>query len=208
VVASGGLTETVGTGKASYTAGEAVYMATRVMKNGVPVSGASVAFTALKPDKVNKVVLKATTNSNGYAYASFRSGADTGSLGTYQLTAAATSGSLTAKASTTFAVSKPGLTETVGTGKAKYKAGEAVYMSARVMKNGAPVSGASVHFSALKPNKINTVDMKATTDSRGYAHASFRSGTGSSSIGAYQLTATATSGSLTAKASTSFSVSN
>ena len=73
-------------------------------------------------------------------------------------------------------------------------------------KNGVAVSGASVSFTALKPNKVNTVDLRGTTDSNGYARVSFVSGTGSSSIGTYELTAVATSGSLTATTKKTFSV--
>ena len=48
--------------------------------------------------------------------------------------------------------------------------------------------------------------LKGTTDSYGYATVSFTSGTGSSSIGTYSLTAHATSGTLTATAKDTFSV--
>ncbi|MFC5579228.1 choice-of-anchor Q domain-containing protein [Lysobacter niabensis] len=115
----------------------------------------------------------------------------------------------TQSASSSYSVAAPVvpvLTETVSTSKSTYKAGETVSITARVMKNGVPVSGAAVAFSALKPNRVNTVDLKATTDSNGYARVSFVSGRGSSSIGTYQLTATATSGSLTTKATSTFSV--
>jgi hypothetical protein len=44
-----GLTETIGTDKTSYTAGATVYMSSRVLKDGQPVSGASVKFTAPSP---------------------------------------------------------------------------------------------------------------------------------------------------------------
>ncbi len=99
-----------------------------------------------------------------------------------------------------------GLAETLSTSKASYKAGETVTITARVTKNGVAVSGASVSFTALKPNKVNTVDLRGTTDSNGYARVSFVSGTGSSSIGTYELTAVATSGSLTATTKKTFSV--
>ena len=51
-------------------------------------------------------------------------------------------------------------------------------MTARVLSNGLPVSGASVKFDALKPNGVNHVILNATTDSNGYARVSFVSGTG------------------------------
>ncbi|MFC5568922.1 choice-of-anchor Q domain-containing protein [Lysobacter yangpyeongensis] len=99
-----------------------------------------------------------------------------------------------------------GLAESVSASKSSYKAGETVFLTARVTKGGVAVAGASVNFTALKPNKVNKVILNATTDSNGYARVSFVSGTGSSSIGTYQLTATATSGSLTTKATTTFAV--
>ena len=57
---------------------------------------------------------------------------------------------------------------------------------------------------ALKPNGINTIVLKAITDSAGYARASFVSGTGPSSIGTYQLTAAAMNSGLSATAKTTF----
>ncbi|RNF82024.1 galactose oxidase-like domain-containing protein [Montanilutibacter psychrotolerans] len=98
------------------------------------------------------------------------------------------------------------LTATAGTSKPVYVRGETVTMTARVLNNGAPVSGARVSFDALKPNLINHVRLTAFTNSNGDASASFVSGTGPSSIGTYQLTALATSGSLTATAYASFVV--
>ena len=71
---------------------------------------------------------------------------------------------------------------------------------------GVPVSGARVNFDALKPNGINHVLLIATTNGNGDASASFVSGSGPSSIGNYQLTATATSGGFTAQAFATFAV--
>jgi hypothetical protein len=99
-------TETVGTDKSTYIAGQKVYMSARVLKGGVAVAGASVSFVALKPNGVNKVTLSGTTDSNGYARATLSTGKSAGSIGTYQLTASTTSGSQTATAKTTFSVSK------------------------------------------------------------------------------------------------------
>jgi hypothetical protein len=98
-------------------------------------------------------------------------------------------------------------TATVATSQASYLAGTTVTMSATVLNGGAPVAGAKVVFDSLKPNGINHVIVTAYTDSAGLARASFVSGTGPSSIGTYQLTATATSGTLTAKAYASYTVS-
>ena len=100
----------------------------------------------------------------------------------------------------------PALSATVETSKAVYKAGETVTMTARVFNNGVPVTGAQVNFNALKPNLVNRVILNANTNSSGIATASFVSGTGPSSIGTYQLTVTATSGSLTAQAFATFVV--
>lgn len=115
----------------------------------------------------------------------------------------------TANASATYTVgaaAATGLTETVSTSKASYKAGEVVSITARVLKNGVAVSGANVAFDALKPNGVNHVILSATTDANGYARVSFTSGTGPSSIGTYKLSAVATSGSLKSTATTTFSV--
>ena len=291
-------TATAGTSKPIYIAGETVTMTARVLNSGVPVAGARVNFDALKPNGVNHVVLAAFTNSSGNASVSFVSGSGPSSIGTYLLTATATSGSLTTQANANFAVQKaqapppatltvrkvtvnenggnkaasdfsfsvngaapvafeadgsnvlsvpagtytvtepaaadytaslancsgivlaagdsatctitnidtPSFTATTGTSKASYAPGETVTMTARVLNGGVPVAGAGVSFDALKPNGINHVVRTATTDSNGNASASFASGTGPSSIGIYQLTSTATSGSLTAKAYASFAV--
>jgi hypothetical protein len=213
--ATSGFTSSVATSKGAYAAGETVHLTARVLRDGKAVSGAAVKFDALKPNKVNRVVLKATTDSNGYAKVSFKSGSGSSSIGTYQLTTVATSGSLSTKATGTFSVgtttSAPapapiGLTETVSTSKSTYSAGETVTMTARVLKDGKAVSGAAVKFDALKPNRVNHVILKATTDGNGYAKVSFKSGTGSSSIGTYKLAASAAYGSTSTKASTTFAV--
>jgi hypothetical protein len=114
----------------------------------------------------------------------------------------------TKSASATYSVAgaATGLTEVLSTSKTSYKAGETVSITARVTRNGVAVSGASVAFTALKPNKVNTIELRGTTDSNGYARVSFVSGTGSSSIGTYALTSVATSGSLTTQAASTFSV--
>jgi uncharacterized protein YfaS (alpha-2-macroglobulin family) len=79
-------------------------MMARVLNGGVPVSGASVNFDALKPNGVNHVRLTATTNSNGDASASFISGSGPSSIGTYQLTTTATRSGSTATAYASFVV--------------------------------------------------------------------------------------------------------
>lgn len=131
-----------------------------------------------------------------------------GSYGIGVGTSSANGATHTGNASVTYnvAAAAVGLTETVSTSKASYKAGEVVSITARVLNNGVAVSGASVAFDALKPNGVNHVILSATTDANGYAKVSFTSGVGSSSIGTYKLSAVATSGSLTKTATTTFSV--
>ena len=81
----------------------------------------------------------------------------------------------------------PGLKDRVTELESKLKSAE----SKAAAPAAAPVSGARVNFDALKPNGVNHVYGTGTTDSEGNASASFVSGTGPSSIGTYQLTATA-----------------
>jgi hypothetical protein len=100
----------------------------------------------------------------------------------------------------------PELSATAGSSKPTYVRGETVTMTARVLRNGVPVAGALVAFDALKPNLLNHVRGSATTDGNGNASVSFVSGTGSSSIGTYQLTATASSNGQTTQAFATFVV--
>ncbi|MFC5578034.1 choice-of-anchor Q domain-containing protein [Lysobacter niabensis] len=137
----------------------------------------------------------------------------TATAGTYGIGAGTSSGIgsvHTRSASIGYSVGKvttsTGLTETVSMSKPSYKAGETVSITARVLKNGVAVKGASVKFDALKPNGINHVWLSGTSDSNGYVRVSFVSGTGSSSIGTYKLTSVATSGSLTKTVTSTFAV--
>ncbi|QNP40690.1 choice-of-anchor Q domain-containing protein [Lysobacter solisilvae (ex Woo and Kim 2020)] len=111
----------------------------------------------------------------------------------------------TASASTTYsaAAAPATLSETLSTSKSSYKAGETVYMTARVAKNGAVLSGASVTFTVTRPNRSQLV-LTGTTDGNGDARVSFKSTR--NAIGTYQLGAVATSGSLTTQATATFSV--
>jgi len=97
------------------------------------------------------------------------------------------------------------LTESVGTDKTSYVRGETVYMSARVLKDGLPLSGAAVRFGVLKPDGTQAA-FDAVTDSNGFARSSFKSGKGMYAVGGYTLVADATSGTLTAMATWTFSV--
>jgi hypothetical protein len=103
-------------------------------------------------------------------------------------------------------VAQANLSVSAGTTAPVYVRGTTVTMTARVLNNGVPVAGVRVNFDALKPNGVNHVYGTGTTDSEGNASASFVSGTGPSSIGTYQLTATATSGGTTATGTATFIV--
>ena len=158
----------------------------------------STTAIALSPGASGTATLAVMSNS----------AAAVGSYGIGVGTSSANGATHTGNASATYSVAAAavGLTETVSTSKASYKAGEVVSITARVLKNGVAVKGASVAFDALKPNGVNHVILSATTDASGYAKVSFTSGVGSSSIGTYKLSAVATSGSLTKTATTTFSV--
>jgi len=99
--ASGVLSETVGTDKASYLRGQTVYMSARVLNSGVAVSGASVRFNIGQPGGAVTTVT-ATTGSDGYARSTYKIGKGKAAVGTYQLRADAASGSKTATSSTSF----------------------------------------------------------------------------------------------------------
>jgi hypothetical protein len=132
----------------------------------------------------------------------------TAAAGSYGIGVGASSGvgsTHTASASTTYsAAAVPAtLSETLSTSKSSYKAGETVYMTARVARNGTALAGASVTFTVTRPNRSQLV-LTGTTDSNGDARVSFKATR--NAIGTYQLTAVATSGSLTTQATATFSV--
>lgn len=112
-----------------------------------------------------------------------------------------------ASAATSYAVAAgtTALTESVGTDKTAYLRGQTVYMSARVLAGGAPVSGASVRFTVTAPGGGNTL-LSATTASDGYARTSLKLGKSKGAAGSYQLRADATKDSASTSASTGFSV--
>jgi hypothetical protein len=113
----------------------------------------------------------------------------------------------TANASSTYSVAAPAvLTEALSTDKTSYTRGSTVYVTSRVLKAGVAVSGASVKFTAVKPNGIDVIGSTVTTDANGYARWSYVSSKGRSSIGTYKLSAVATSGTLTVTANTTFQV--
>jgi hypothetical protein len=97
------------------------------------------------------------------------------------------------------------ITETVGTDKTSYLRGQTVTMSARVLRSGVAVSGASVRFNIILPGGSVTA-VSATSGSDGYARGSYRLSKGKGAIGSYTLRADASSGGSSATASTGFSV--
>jgi hypothetical protein len=160
----------------------------------------SVASVALAPGASANATLAVTSTTTAAA----------GSYGIGVGTSSSVGSTHTSNASTTYGVSAPvitALTETVGTDKTTYIAGQKVYMSARVLKGGVAVSGATVSFVVLKPNGANKVTLSGTTDSSGYARATLSTSKSAGSIGTYQLTASAASGSQAATAKSAFSVS-
>ncbi|MFC5595820.1 NEW3 domain-containing protein, partial [Lysobacter niastensis] len=118
----------------------------------------------------------------------------------------------TASASATYTVAAPAapapttLTETLTPSQSVYNAGTKVAMTARVLKAGVAVKGASVRFEAVKPDGVTKIAGTVITDASGYAKWSFVSGTGPSSIGSYKAKSVATSGTATVTASTTFQV--
>jgi hypothetical protein len=114
----------------------------------------------------------------------------------------------TANASGTYSVATTtttaAITETVGTDKTSYLRGQTVYMSARVLRSGVAVNGASVKFTVTLPGGTSTV-LSATSGSDGYARGTYKLAKGKTAIGNYVLRADATSGSNTASANTGFS---
>ncbi|HEY0662067.1 MAG TPA: NEW3 domain-containing protein [Lysobacter sp.] len=111
-----------------------------------------------------------------------------------------------ASAATTYSVAASAgtLSSSVGTDKTSYLRGETVYLSARVLKSGAPVSGASVSFNVAMPGGTSVV-LNATSGSDGFARSTFKLGKGKAAIGNYTARADASSGGATATASSGFS---
>jgi hypothetical protein len=99
---SGALSETVATDKAYYLRGETVRMSALVKSNGVVVVGANVKFSLTLPSGTT-TTLTATTASDGFARASYRTAKAKSAAGTYDVRADAIGGG-TASATTTFDV--------------------------------------------------------------------------------------------------------
>jgi uncharacterized membrane protein len=184
------------------------------LKNNDSVECANTSFTLARSvpsgwtGTLSATTISLAPGASGSATLAVTSPA-TAAAGSYGIgvgSSSASDASHTKNASATYQVAAPVMTETVSTSKTTYRAGETVTMTARVLLNGVPVSGAAVNFTALKPNRVNKVILNATTDANGYAKASFVAGSGTSSIGTYQLTATATHNGQTKTATTTFSV--
>jgi uncharacterized membrane protein len=99
----GTLSETVATDKASYLRGETVRMSALVKNNGVAVAGASVKFSVALPSGATTVI-SATSGSDGYARASYRTAKGKGAAGAYGVRADVSASGGSASASTTFSV--------------------------------------------------------------------------------------------------------
>ncbi|QNP41777.1 NEW3 domain-containing protein [Lysobacter solisilvae (ex Woo and Kim 2020)] len=100
---TGTLSEAVATDKASYARGETVYMSALVKKDGVATAGASVKFTVTLPSGSTTVV-SASSGSDGYARATYRTAKGKGAAGNYGLRAEAVLGGTAASASGSFRV--------------------------------------------------------------------------------------------------------
>lgn len=132
----------------------------------------------------------------------------TASSGSYSLSSSASNTSaagFSGTATATYSIATAALSETVTTDKASYARGSAVGISAKVLSAGTPLSGATVVFTVTKPNGAQVVQ-SATTASTGIASYSLRLSKTKDPVGTYRVVATASSGSQSVSASTSFSV--
>ena len=78
-------------------------MSALVKKDGVAVKGASVTFTVTLPN-ASKTTMTATTGTDGFARAAYRTAKGKGAAGSYGVRADASNSGATATASTTFSV--------------------------------------------------------------------------------------------------------
>jgi hypothetical protein len=111
----------------------------------------------------------------------------------------------TASASSTYVVAAASFTETVSSNKSAYVGGETVTLTARVLKNAAAASGATVAFRVTAPNGRITL-VTAATNSTGNATATMLINTRKSSIGGYNVSAQASLGGLSTNATSKFRV--
>lgn len=99
----GALAQTVGTDKSSYLRGETVYMSARVLSGGAPVAGASVKFTIASPGGA-ATVINASSGSDGFARATYKSGKGKAAIGSYGLRADASHAGASTTSTATFSV--------------------------------------------------------------------------------------------------------
>lgn len=99
----GTLTETLGLDKSTYLRGETVYMSALVKQDGVALRNATVTFTVTLPN-ASKTTITATTGTDGYARATYRTAKGKGAAGGYGVRADATNDGVSATASATFSV--------------------------------------------------------------------------------------------------------
>lgn len=102
-IASGALSDTVGTDKAGYLKGETVYLSALVKRDGAAVSGAAVKFTVVLPGGTT-TLLSASSGADGYARASYKLGKGKNAAGGYGVRADASLGGATAAAAAVFTV--------------------------------------------------------------------------------------------------------
>ena len=143
-------------------------------------------------------------------------------MGTYQLKAVASKDGTSTTASNTFSIAKTayvapasepapeptpatGLTESVVTDKISYMLGQNVQITARVLSNGSPVSGAVVDVRVARPNG-SIQKLSATSGSDGVARLTHSIGWNRKEIGGYSLTAVAVKNGASVSATTGFQV--
>ena len=100
---AGVLTESVGTDKTLYVRGETVHASALVKRDGVVASGVSVVFTETLPGGAT-ATMSATSGSDGYARATYRTVKGKGAVGAYGLRGVATSNGASANATSSFTV--------------------------------------------------------------------------------------------------------
>ena len=93
----------------------------------------------------------------------------------------------------------------MATDKSSYLLGQMVYISARVLSNGQPVSGAAVDVRVTRPNgSVNK--LSATSGSDGYARVTHTVGFNKKEVGTYTLSAVVTKSGTSVTANAAFAV--
>ncbi len=152
------------TDRTAYDVNDGSVMATaKIVKNGAPVSGASVTFSVVAPNNgpatIEAGLTTVTTDSNGMAVTRITTGSVSSTTNVI-VSASSTVGSLTLNATATFQlvanlITQPNLTLT--TDSAIYDNNGTVTATARIVKNGAAVTGKPVTYSVLSGGNIVTV---------------------------------------------------